>query len=802
MRWAEWCLSLAVVAGFGRCAVAGGDRIDLTRAVVVVRPGQLEPAERMASSILVDEVAKRTGLRLAARTTWPDAGPSVIALSTRGGVSSWSGRVPRRKGDGLPETKAEGFAIRVARDAKDAGRAIVFVVGADGRGVMFGVGRLLRELGLGKGSIGLDAEFEVATSPAYPIRGHQLGYRSRANSYDAWTPRQYEQYIRELIIFGANCIENIPFQGRADSRHMPVSRREMNVKLGEICAKYDIDHWVWTPAEFSLKDGKLRQAALDEFETFYKACPRLDAVFFPGGDPGDNPPDLVVPFLEDMHKRLVKHHPKAGVWVSLQGFDKKKTDAFHAELERRKPTWLAGVVAGPSSPSIPDTRVRLPKRYGLRWYPDITHCVLCQFERHYWDPAFAMTLGREPVNPTPREYARIFRFWAPHTDGFLSYSDGIHDDVNKAVWSQLGWDPDASVRRTLIQYARFFFGSDDVELAADAILGLENNWSGSLVENGAVRGVLRMWRALEESDPEMKGDWRRCPGKWRLNMHLFRAHYDAYTRARLLHETALEDEVMSVLSRAGEIGADKAMAQALAVLGSDKSEPFRAKWLTEIWEMARGLFKSIGYQTSVKQFGASGYERGAVMDLINRPLNNRWWLEDEFAKIGKMGPESEKLARLAVIAAWENPGPGSFYDDIGNVGKSPHVVQTEGANTDPEQLRHDSFSHSWWEGGSSRRRISWHHHMRWPAGMAYEAVDPGRSYTIRLTGNGVPRLRADGVLLEPSKMSKEIGEFKEYPVPGKLCADGKLKITFDPIDESHLNWRQHSHLAEIWLLAD
>ena len=61
---------------------------------------------------------------------------------------------------------------------------------------------------------------EIATSPAYPIRGHQLGYRNTANSWDAWTVDQYEQYIRELALFGSNCIENIPFQdGPSDLNH-------------------------------------------------------------------------------------------------------------------------------------------------------------------------------------------------------------------------------------------------------------------------------------------------------------------------------------------------------------------------------------------------------------------------------------------------------------------------------------------------------------------------------------------------------------------------------------------------------
>ena len=31
----------------------------------------------------------------------------------------------------------------------------------------------------------------------------------------------------------------------------------------------------------------------------------------------------------------------------------------------------------------------------------------------------------------------------PSTMGFLTYSEGVNDDMNKFVWSGLGWDPDS-----------------------------------------------------------------------------------------------------------------------------------------------------------------------------------------------------------------------------------------------------------------------------------------------------------------------------------------------------------------------
>jgi len=788
MRFRVLSVAALTASALVVCSTAHGE-VNLRRAVVIVRREERGPAETMAATILTEEVQRRTGVELPVRDRWPKGRQPVIVITTRDGREPWSQRVPRRKVANVPEARCEGFAIRVVDNASPE----VFVVGADGRGAMFGVGRLLRELRCEPGTITINASFTASTAPEYPMRGHELGYRARANSYDAWTPQQYEQYIRELILFGVNCIQNIPFEDARTNSLMKVSRQEMNRTLGEICARYDIDYWVWTPAAFSLDDVPLRKAALEQHESFYRSTPRLDAVFFPGGDPGDNPPELVMPFLEELAARLAKHHPNAKIWLSLQYFDAPKITYVMRYISREKPGWLGGIVADTSALSVRETRLPLPKQYGLRWYPDITHTVECQFPVNWWDPAYALTLGREPTNPRPAAFASVFRRHAPHTDGFVSYSDGINDDVNKAVWCMLGWNSKLRVRDMLLQYARVFFGECVAQEAADGLLGLESNWRGGLANNAGVDGVLALWRRMEKQHPELMSNWR-------FQTHLMRAYYDAYTRHRLIYETSLERKAMHVLERAPETGAASAMDDAWAVLHRAQTMPCKPRWRKRIDELAEAAFHAIGYQTSVKRYRASGAERGCVMDFIDRPLNNRWWLQDEFVKIRKLDSERKKLIRLERIRAWDNPGPGSFYDDVGHVGRSPHVVRGEMANTDPEMRRHENPGHRWVDNGKSRWRLAWLHHMSRPIGLSYDGLDITANYTVRLTGQGESHIRADGVSLSPTKYSKQVGEFKEFPVPPDLTADGELLVTFDPIDESQLDWRDRSHVAEAWLL--
>ncbi|HDP33879.1 MAG TPA: hypothetical protein ENN29_02080 [Candidatus Hydrogenedentes bacterium] len=541
---------------------------------------------------------------------------------------------------------------------------------------------------------------------------------------------------------------------------------------------------------FDLSDAEKRAAHLKEHEQLYKECPELTGVFFPGGDPGANPPELVLPFLEDLAKRLRKHHRAGKIWLSLQWFTPEQCEDIYRWIETEKPEWFGGLVSGPGSPSVPETRRRLTKDYPVRHYPDITHTVRCQYPVPWWDPAFAVTLGREPINPQPVFYAFIHNTFAPDTVGFISYSDGINDDLNKVVWSLRGWNPDHDVRDMLLEYARFFFGAAVAEKSADGILALEKNWEGSLAENGGVAATLALWQQLEQAAPELADNWR-----WQT--FLARAYYDAYTRERLIYETLLEEKANELLAQAAAVGAEEAMTRAIETMQKAETAPCKPQLRQRVVALFDALYHSIGMQTSVEKYNASAYERGCSLDFLDYPLNNRWWLEDEFKKVREMPDEEARIAALAVLAAWANPGAGSWYDNIGHVGHSPHVKRTEGLNTDPLMERAGNPEAAWWEQGFSRARLAWQTTMNFPLTLRYDGLDRSAAYVLRLYGYGEARPRANGVALIPSLYEREV---KEFPIPAALSATGALEIAFDPIDESHLNWRQHSKLAEAWLL--
>ena len=519
---------------------------------IVTGSNILSDGEKAAVKILTEEVEKRTGLQWKTSAIIPANGNIIIIKKSTDKLKT---NFPFSNLKNLIQ-KPESFRLAVYNDQS---RAIIIIEGFDSRGEFFGVGKLSRLFEYSKGSVFIPADLSISTTPDKPIRGHQLGYRNTANSYDAWTPQQFEQYIRELAIFGSNSIESIPIFDEKGSPHFKISSDEMNKKISEICRSYDLDYWMWVPAQMDLNDTNKRNGYLSKFEKICSYSVRINGVFFPGGDPGDNPPELVLPLLEDMSVILKKYHPKAMIWLSLQNFTAPQNQFVYKYIREKMPAWLGGLVTGPSSPPASESKAALPAKYQLRQYPDLTHNVRCDSPVPWWDPAFNFTLGREAINPEPYYFAAVYHALDQYIDGFISYSDGVHDDVNKITWTSLSWDRNEDLREILKEYSNFFFGSTLKEEVADGILSLEKNWEGPIAANGSIQSALVLWQRLEKMHPELNSNWR-----WQMN--LLRANYDAYVRNRYIYETALEEKANTILSSANTMGADKTMADAMTIL--------------------------------------------------------------------------------------------------------------------------------------------------------------------------------------------------------------------------------------------
>jgi hypothetical protein len=752
--------------------------IDLGEAVVVY-PARFAGSERKAVMMLMEEVEKRTRIRWQSATTWPSTGP-VIAVVPAAALGEFAGKYAAELATDGDTRAAEGYRIRVKNGGE---RSAVFVVGNDARGVLLGVGHLLRTLRMNRGRVLLPEDFNVTTAPRYRLRGHQLGYRDKTNSYCGWDLPQWEQYIRDLAVFGTNAIELIPPRSddKPDSVHFPLPPLEMMAGMSQIAADYGLDVWIWYPAmDEDYTDPATVEFALDEWGAVFQKLPRIDAIFVPGGDPGHAPPRVLLPMLERQTENLRRYHPNAQMWISPQGFTQTWMDEFVGILVGESPDWLAGVVHGPwVHMTTAELRALIPDRYPIRHYPDITHCLNCQYPVPDWDVAYALTVGREPVNPRPLDQATIFRHAQPSTIGFLTYSEGCNDDVNKCLWSALGWDPDRKVIDILREYSRYFIGERYTDDFAQGLLALERNWRGPLACNAGIYTTLQQFQAMEESASP------RDLKNWRFQQALYRAYYDAYTRSRLLYETGLEEQAMDQLRQAPAKGSLVALAEAERILDLAVNQPISNQWRTRVFQLAEALFQSIHMQLSVQLYQAQAEVRGANLDGIDYPLNNRPWLKERFAELRQLEGEAERLAGIKTLVEWTNPGPGGFYDDLSHSFQQPHLVKGPGYEKDPAFLRSPLRSFPYRKDPQALR-VSW---RSWagalndaPLTLHYSDLDPDSRYKIRIVYSSVSahipvRLEAnDGIEIHPLIRKKAPPGPVDFDIPHEATCGGELTL--------------------------
>lgn len=515
--------------------------------------------------------------------------------------------------------------------------------------------------------------------------------------------------------------------------------------------------------------------------------------------------------LQKQTQNLHQFHPKAQMWVSPQGFNQAWLDEFIQILQRDHPAWLSGLVFGPQVRiSLPRLRELVPQQYPIRHYPDITHSRQCQYPVADWDVAYAVTEARECINPRPEDEAIIFRKTQPYTAGFLSYSEGCNDDVNKFVWCGLGWDPDAPVIDILRQYSRYFIGERFTDDFASGLLALEQNWRGSLLTNQTVETTFLQFQDLEKS--AAPADLRN----WRLQQALLRAYYDAYTRRRLLRETELQERAFEKLRNAASIGTFPAMAAAEQVLEEAKQEKVSPDCRQRIFELGEALFQSIGMQLSVEKYKAIAVDRGACLDTLDYPLNDRVWLKEQFTRIGKLPSEAERLRAIESLVHWTDPGPGGFYDDLGNPSRQPHLVCGGGFQSDPgaidsprSDFEEDLVVDEPDERPDGARRMSWMDHAETlydaPLRMHYSGLDPAAQYRLRVVYAGdSPKKKmrlVAGRDLEVHPLIPKPFPYRpvEFVIPSAATAQGELTLSW--FAEPGLGGNGRScQVSEVWLL--
>jgi len=237
------------------------------------------------------------------------------------------------------------------------------------------------------------------------------------------------------------------------------------------------------------------------------------------------------------------------------------------------------------------------------------------------------------------------------------------------------------------------------------------------------------------------------------------------------------------------------MSQAESILNNAAIQRVSENLRARVFELAEALFQSIRMQLSVPRYKAISVDRGANLDTIDAPLNNRLWLAQRFAELRKVSAESERLAGIREIVNWTDPGPGGFYDDLGDITRQPHLVRSEGMLV--------GF------GPSGTRRRSWWDHAEalydTPLHMHYAGLDSHAEYRIRVVYAGDSprrkirliagdRLQVHPFIEKPSPVAPV-----EFNIPHEATERGELDLTWSGEPGLGGNGRG-CQVSEVWLI--
>ena len=685
--------------------------------------------------------------------------------------------------------------------------ASVTIFSSSMRGLLFGIGRFLRMSPMHERSLDIPSRLRLKTDPFSLVRGHQIGYGRLSNSMDSWSVEQFDRYIRDLILFGCNAIE-IEYKPDASPHHI-LPFAQMVSEISRIAARYDLDCTLWIPNwedESYYRDRRSSNEELSKCRRLFAALPRISAITVPGGDPGSLRPGVLFPWVERLSETLGScgHPPSA--WISAQWMraDRAWYEEF-LKLANRRPPYLRGIVHGPwTQLSIPELRQRLRKELPIRRYTDLTHCIFCQYPVPDWDLAYAMTCGREPINPRPIAYKQIHNLYCREVIGSTPHTTGINADLNVFVWLDQEWDPSTRVEDTLRDYARVLVDPSLEENFGEGILALERNWDGPLIANRKVDDTLAYWKHLERTTPAP------VARNWRFRSPLLRAHYDAFIRSRLIRETETFRRVVECLSADRSRAAVERSLQSLQVtsLGPTEAE-LRQRCTT----LSEELFQSIGLKSSVPRHGAAQRGRGAFMDAVDEPLCDSKRFAHELNRAAAADSARERDEIVGSILGSTAP-EGGIHDNLGTTSQIAVVINPVDIHRDPGGLAGSRAGFGIALDGMQRSQtveIVEHEGgpipLAWltcleaiydtPLTLAYNGLDEGRAYELRVVYPSrigrKARLVANDTFVVHEGIATGDEASKSFIIPPGVVRRGQLQLQWTGEGERGIQ------VAELWL---
>ncbi len=731
----------------------------------------------------------------------------------------------------LPDTERthpEGFA---ARTLVHGMRRYVVIVGADQRGVIYGIGAVLRSMTYHSDGVDLP-QLDAKEKPAFWLRGTEasaVGPRSGAMELGKMRPQreeEIEEALEDLILLGANI-----FHGKEDF----VQDHGLMIYSG-YCAnslpRGFPQEWAATPSNsLHIKVNsyfrrsyvcpsmpKARRALLDNFDRMFRNGRDYDFFATNSGDVGGCTCEKCMPwgatYIRLVHKMadiLHKYHPETkmigtnqnltneGDQAILDYFNENNTGWFYAlrygpggnEMSTYNrpplnPRWFEYEGFGPTGNYLKYVHRQLPTMTDVVLFSDVTHWIRSQYGVDHPDVALAVVYNRRAWNARPRHYHKVARETFHYAIGDMFYSEGIHDDFNKWFWLRMLWNPELSAEEITREYCRHWFGSRAEEEMTRAIFTMEDTMEKAVLGNDGIAKAVEILRSARSKIPAnlMEKDYRWC-------IIMQKALLDRYIQLWLERGEDLKRTAGRTLEKAvSSTRPERELREALGILGS----PQRTEKMFEIKEEVRRLGE--------KSNGMIGYREPAFFNVDDFDITEiGWWIEKLQSALDSGDPKVMTNTGKMVLY-YEDPGEGGHYERVGWPWEPVHLIEHQNILgyfpfTGPARLHHYGMGYSW---GRRDARMT----------FVYDHLDPEAEYVVRIcTGfhcddlknflkdEIVQSLEANGIMICEG-FPLPLGEFKlfQFNLPAETTRTGKVRIVIKSRSEEF----PAVGLCGIWLM--
>jgi hypothetical protein len=212
-------------------------------------------------------------------------------------------------------------------------------------------------------------------------------------------------------------------------------------------------------------------------------------------------------------------------------------------------------------------------------------------------------------------------------------------------------------------------------------------------------------------------------------------------------------------------------------------------------------------QLSVDRYQAEAVERGGNLDTVDAPLTNGPWLVKRLREIRVLASPQEQIRAIEEVLNWTDPGPGGFYDELGDIARPSRLVRGPGGVEDPELRKSVLIGHRF--PLPAEMPLAW---KRWaealfdqPLGLHYPLLEREAQYKVRVIYAGdAPRLKIrmaceGGPEIHPFINKPQPPAPLEFDIPPEATAGGELTLVWTREPGLGGNGRG-AQVAEVWLL--